>query len=287
MKQRKGGRPSTRHEEVYHAAPRCQAASLSLTARRLHGLKKTCHIEGQKTGCCFASLSSSPGMVLLGSLKRCCLVALVLEPHGMDHPYPHIGESTHGDGVTFPFLPLALIVLQCPWFAERRLPGELLQGIAQRFDATQASMRFLVRPALEEDWRGAGEGLQTAGAFIAGPVVADFSQQTRSETLTGSWQSLEELEVFMRQKKAFDLLVVVSNLLHQGFQLVQERQHQPRFGASCDRVRLQTRLLEVLGDLLGSPLGPRISGLFERGGQLLYRGRAGCLQGWIGAQERQ
>ena len=30
--------PSTEHEQVYHAATRCQAASLPLTARRLHDL---------------------------------------------------------------------------------------------------------------------------------------------------------------------------------------------------------------------------------------------------------
>ncbi len=50
MKERKRGLPSSEHEEVYHAASRCQAASLSLTARRLHGLKKACSVERQKTG---------------------------------------------------------------------------------------------------------------------------------------------------------------------------------------------------------------------------------------------
>jgi len=53
MKQQKGGKPSTRQEEVYHAAPRCQVVALSETSRRLHGLKKTCHVEGQKSGGAF------------------------------------------------------------------------------------------------------------------------------------------------------------------------------------------------------------------------------------------
>ncbi|MEO8972539.1 MAG: hypothetical protein ABI406_13170 [Ktedonobacteraceae bacterium] len=35
MKQRKWWKPSSEQEEVYHAASRCQAASLSLTPRRL------------------------------------------------------------------------------------------------------------------------------------------------------------------------------------------------------------------------------------------------------------
>src|SRR6266704_6101018 len=59
MRQRKLREPSTRHEPVYHAAPRCQAASLPLTVWRLHGLFKACQIEGQKTGACFASQESA------------------------------------------------------------------------------------------------------------------------------------------------------------------------------------------------------------------------------------
>ena len=46
MNQREGGKLSIEHAEVYHAASRCQAASLSLTARRLHDQKIACSIEG-------------------------------------------------------------------------------------------------------------------------------------------------------------------------------------------------------------------------------------------------
>lgn len=48
---------SSEHEEMYHAASRCQATSFSLTPRRLHDLKKTCSLEDQNTGG-FASLES-------------------------------------------------------------------------------------------------------------------------------------------------------------------------------------------------------------------------------------
>ena len=48
MKPEKRTIPSSEHEQVYHAAARCQAASLSLTARRLHGLKNACSVEGKK-----------------------------------------------------------------------------------------------------------------------------------------------------------------------------------------------------------------------------------------------
>jgi hypothetical protein len=47
---------STRHEEVYHAAHRCQAASLSLTASRGRGRKWACQVENKKTAGFFVRL---------------------------------------------------------------------------------------------------------------------------------------------------------------------------------------------------------------------------------------
>lgn len=130
MRRRKSAKPSPWHEEAYHAASRCQAASLPLTTRRLHGLEQPCQVEGQKTGRCFASLGSSSGMFSAGSGKDGRLIALFFEPHGIDHPGPDIGQGAHRDGMAFAFPALALIVLQGPRFGERRLPGKLLQGIA-------------------------------------------------------------------------------------------------------------------------------------------------------------
>lgn len=81
MKQGKGFSLSTWHEEVYHAASRCQAASLPLTARRLHGLTKPCQVERQKTGGCFASLGGLASVFSPGSFKDGGLIGLFLEPH--------------------------------------------------------------------------------------------------------------------------------------------------------------------------------------------------------------
>jgi hypothetical protein len=91
MKQRTGGTPFIWHEEVYHAATRCQAASLSLTARHLHGLKRLRQMSRQTTGCCFASqedarlawapnwdLGSAFGMQTLCHLKGAGLITLLL-----------------------------------------------------------------------------------------------------------------------------------------------------------------------------------------------------------------
>ncbi len=54
MKHREAEVHSLEHAQAYHAASRCQAASLSLTPRRLHGWEKACLVEGKKTGGSFA-----------------------------------------------------------------------------------------------------------------------------------------------------------------------------------------------------------------------------------------
>jgi hypothetical protein len=86
--------------------------------------------------------------------------------------------------MAFPFLALALILLQGPWFAERRLPGELLQSIAQRFDAGIAPMRFGIGATLKQDGRGSGQGLQTSGMVVACAIIPDFCQQARRKPLS-------------------------------------------------------------------------------------------------------
>lgn len=110
------------HEEVYHAASGCQAASLPLTARRLHGEKRACQIERPKTGCRFASwemksaklvaqLSSGTRRMLKpGALKDDWLILLSLEPYGKENAHPHGGKRSYRDTVTFAFCPFALII---------------------------------------------------------------------------------------------------------------------------------------------------------------------------------
>src|SRR6266567_1389256 len=107
MKQRRAWRPATGHEEVYHAAIRCQGKRSGLTPYRLRGVKKACPVEGKKTGA-FAS-SGKPavaqrwllplrnvfGMRLLSSLEGRRHIALVLGPQSKDDPDPDVSQSTH------------------------------------------------------------------------------------------------------------------------------------------------------------------------------------------------
>src|SRR3989440_11157051 len=215
MRQRKLREPSTRHEQVYHAAPRCQAASLPLTVWRLHGLFKACQIEGQKTGACFASqesartarlevlpLGSGLGVQPLSRCKDAALIPLFLVPDGKDNPDPHISQRTQRLGVTFPLLALALIVVLRPGFALRTLPGKLLQRVAQGFDTGIASVGLRIGAACIGHRRCARQSLQTGGVCIALTIIADLCQQTRSQSLAGTGQTAEDLRVLMPQKKA-------------------------------------------------------------------------------------
>src|SRR6266568_631157 len=214
-------------------------------------------------------LSGDPRrMSLPGVLKDRGLIGLLLLPESVENACPHVSQSSDCNGMALSLSSFALIILFGPGFLLGTLPGKLLQGIAPGLDAAQPTMRFLVRPALEEDRRGARQGLQAACALIARAVIAHLSQQTRSETRSSPWQALEQFAVGMDQKKALNLLVVLSNLLDKRFQLVNQGQHQARFGACDDLTGLQTRLLELLSQLLSSLACSWIPGLFEQGRHL-------------------
>jgi len=179
---------------------------------------------------------NTKSMSLSGLLKDRRLIGLLRLPDGVENTRPNIGQSSDRDGMALTLGSLALVILLRPGFLMGTLPGKLVQGIAPGLDAAQPAMRFLVRPALEEDGRGASQGLQAARTVITAAVVAQFGQQSRSKTRSSSWQSLEELAVGMPQKKAFDFLVIVSNLPEKRFQLVEEA------SISRDLVRVVTSL---------------------------------------------
>ncbi len=232
-------------------------------------------------------LGDPRSMGLPGLLKGRGLIRLLRLPDSVENTRPNIGQGSDRDGMAFALGSFALVILPGPGFLESTRPAKLVQGIAPGLDAAQPSMSFLVCPALKEDRRGASEGLQTARALITVPIIPKFSQQARSETYSSSRQGLEEFEVLMDQKKALNHLVIVSNLLHQGFELIEQRHHQSRFGASRHLGGVQARLLEVRCDLLGGSLRSWIPGLLQQGCQIFHRGQASRLQGGIGAQERE
>ena len=283
--------PSSEHERVYHAASRCQAASLPLTPRRLHDLKKACSVEGKKTGS-FASQARAPlrrsvGMEALSRFKGGRVIGLVLVHHGENDARPHVGKGSDRHRMAFALSSLALIVVGGPALLLGRLPGKLVQGVTQRFDAAQPPVRFSVVAALKEDWRRPGQGLQAPRVGIACALIADFSEQARSKALACSGQTAEDLVVFMPQKKAFDLLIIGGDLLHQRQQLRDQCQHQARFRAGRDRIGGQLRLMQGLEDRGRDLLRSRMTSLLEHLGDLLNRSGQGHLWRGIAVQEDQ
>jgi hypothetical protein len=300
MKQRTLKSASNEHEAVYHAARCCQAAALSLTASRLRGRKQACSLESQKTagflaaqGCAGVTpvprkeLCGEPGMSLLCRLKGRSVIAGMVEPHRVEDAHPPIGQGSHRHGVAFAFCSLALIVGQGPGFFQGRLPGELIEGIAQGLQAGIACMRFGVIAALEGDRSRSSQGLQASRISIAAAIVADGGQQPWCQSLAGPGQTAEDLVVFMAQKKARDLLVILSNLLHQRQELAHQGQHQTRFGAGGDRISSQLGLVQSLDNMLCRLRGIAMVHFLEHRCNLGLRSGLGCLGSGIGLQEDQ
>src|SRR5450755_2116152 len=234
-----------------------------------------------------AALGSSAGMLLLSQLKRRCLITLSTSPHCKDDSDPHIRKRPDSNGVAFAFRSFALIVVFCPRFTLGTLPRKLMQGVAQRFDASQSTMGFGIHATLIEDRRGSSQCLQTACILVPLSIIANLSQQPGSQVLASTRQTLKEGMILMRQKKGADLFVIVGNLFHKWQQLAYHGQHQARFGAREDRIGLQLRVVQLLNypccriSWVGMP---RVLELLLKLGE----GSGPCsLNGGIGLQEQQ
>src|SRR5215472_13646323 len=206
-------------EKAHLAAPCCQAAALSLTARRLPGLKWTSPGDGPTSRRCLAAASGlllahpeesdsgSPwSMASLGGLEGGTLVFLPLGPQGKDDPAPDVRQRAHRHTVTFPRLALALIVVACPYLRQGTLPGKLLHGIPQGLDTSIAPMRLGILAAFRGHRRGARQSLQTRGVPVTLAIISQFGQQSRSQSLARARQAPDQATVSVGQKKAFNLL---------------------------------------------------------------------------------
>ncbi len=291
MEAEKRGRPSSEHEHVYHAASCCQAASLSLTARHLHGLKKACSVEGKKTGG-FASqghvfLRCFESVKLLCCFKRRAIIGLVRLEHSENDPSPNVRQSTNSDAMTFPFCPFALVIGFGPGFLLGALPGELVQRIPQWFDAALAAVWLRIGATLKQDRRGSSKSLQAGSSLVPCGIIADFCEQPRGQALSCRWQTAEDFLVFMAQKKVFNLFIVSCNLLKQGQELSDQSQHQARLGTGGDSTGRQVRLMKRFNNLGSRSPCSGMSSLLERLGDLLGRGPHRELDSGIRVQEEQ
>ena len=118
-----------------------------LKARKMEGFWLLLSVIGTE----LEPLSRSACMLVLRVLKGGHLVALVMHPHGEDDPDPDISKRSNRYAMAFAFSTFALVIGAGPRFTVCRLPGALLQGIAQRLHTAHAPMRFGIHPALKED----------------------------------------------------------------------------------------------------------------------------------------
>ena len=232
-------------------------------------------------------LCGARGVGLLGGQEGCRVVGLALAPHGVDEADPLVGQRPHGHGVTLALPPLALVVGQRPRLFLGALPGELLQGVAQRLVTGVAPMRFSEVAALKGHRRGASQGLDAGRAGVAPPLIAPFRQQSRRQPLSGPREAREGPAIGMQPKKARDLVIIGGDLGEEHAQLGGQRQHQARLGARHHGVGPQLRLVQALPDLRGFGRGGRMPRRLEHGGDLLDRGILRLLGRGKGLQEGQ
>jgi hypothetical protein len=291
MNQREGGKPSIEHAEVYHAAPRCQAASLSLTPRRLHDQKMACSIERQKRDA-FASQEQA-GSGCPGNVETFCpledrsLIGFLLLPHGKNNAHPHVCQGSYSHTMAFSLLAFALVISSRPRLLSSRLPGKLLKGIAQRFDTGVALMHLGVVATLIRSGRGPGQGLEAGCIAITLPIISPLSQQPGSQAFARSWKTFKNRAVSMGQKKVCDHLVVGSDLLNQRQQLSDQSQHQTRFGARGNTISLQLWLVQHRNNLWGNDLRCGMTSLLEHLCDLLVRSFQSLRESGIGLQKDQ
>ena len=93
---------------------------------------------------------------------------------------------------------------------------------------------------------------------------------------------IRDRAVSVAQKKLLDVLLIGSHLLDHRQQLSDQGQSQARLGACGNRIGLQLRLMQGLGDLGGDFGRRRMPSLSQNSRDLFYRGGASCLERGIG-----
>src|SRR5215467_11554784 len=161
-----------------------------------------------------------------GPFKQGRIVGGPSDPHGMQNTQPDMGKRTNCDRMALAFFALAAVVRERPGLGKRRSPGKLVEGVAQRLDTGVTTMSFGKVATLVHHRGCACQSLQIPSLLITSPIIPDFCQQPRSQSLPSSGKRAEDGGVFMSAKKAFDLLIIAGNLLDEGQQLGGQSSHQ-------------------------------------------------------------
>lgn len=196
-----------RHENLTHSAK--------------DGFKPVSHLARASGGpSCMQALSLFKGRTLRG---------FALVPKSEDHPHPDVSQSPHGHPVTLALSSFALIIRLGPWLLLGRKPGELVQGVAQRFEAGEAPMNGRILPAFPGHRTGSGQRQDAPGFGGAGAIISPLGHQPGSQAFASARQTLKDLAVSMGQKKVGDGLLIRSDLLDQRQELLSQGQGEPPF----------------------------------------------------------
>src|SRR5438067_3183196 len=184
-----------------------QVASIFLTAFGLRGQKKVCQGESKKTAGFLAQeirwqphhwpLSGTASMLLLCLLKDGALIAGSILPQAIDDTHPDVGQGADRRTMGLALGAFALIIVPCPGFLSRRLPGKLVESGAQRLQTGKAFVSFGVVATLKGPRGRARQSLDAAGVGIACSILSPFSQQTRGQALACTWERLPDRLVRM------------------------------------------------------------------------------------------
>src|SRR5437667_240325 len=165
---------------------------LGLTLMSWSGQKQTRPGISNKTGGflaqeshprCAQRLFSGSLRVLWSRLfKECGLIAGLVQPHPIHAADPDVGPGPNGHTVTFPLGPFALIIVARPGFLLGRLPGELVQDVAQGLQTRQAFVGFGEVATLERHGSCPSQGLNTVGISIAGAIIAPCCQEANGDS---------------------------------------------------------------------------------------------------------
>src|SRR5262249_33977383 len=145
-------------------------------------------------------LSGLTSVALLRGQKNLRVVAFFLTPHSMNDSQPQVRQGPDRLAVAFTLGSFAPVILSGPFFLQGRLPGELVKGLSQGFDAGQPPPDRTEVAARKRHGRSTGHHLQVGGAGIASTVFTDFPKHAGSQAFTGSWQRVKDLAVRTAQK---------------------------------------------------------------------------------------
>lgn len=109
-------------------------------------------------------LGRSTCMLKLCLLKDSGLVAGSAHPHAINDADPDVCQGSNGHTVGLALSAFALVVGSRPGFLQCRLPGKLVQMVAQWLQAGKAFVGFSIIPTLERNWSSACQFLHTDGA---------------------------------------------------------------------------------------------------------------------------